>query len=207
MQPRHVRGRTLSAILGVCAVAGCSRFPAPPERPDLSPSDAAQKAMGQYDADGDGKLSGEELKKCPALAVALKRIDSDGDGALSADEIAARIKSWAGSGTIMTGGTVVVTLDGKPLAGATVTFEPEPFLGPAFKTCSATTDSGGYAYITGQDEAFAGIYLGFYRVKFSKQLGGKETLPARYNSQSELGHEVATDLGGIGTINFELSSR
>jgi len=207
MQPGRVRGRTLSAILGICAVAGCSRFPAPPERPDLSPSNAALKAVAQYDANNDGKLSGDELKKCPALAVAFKRIDSDGDGALGADEIAARIKSWADSGTIMTGGTVVVTLDAKPLEGATVTFEPEPFLGPAFKTCSATTDSGGYAFITGQDEAFAGIYLGFYRVKISKQLGGKETLPARYNTQSELGYEVATDLGGIGTINFDLRSR
>jgi EF hand len=211
---RHQPGGSLSfrlmvllGLLGTCWMTGCSRFPKPPKPPDLSPSEAAQKAISQYDANGDGKLSGDELKKCPALAVAMKRIDTNGDGALEADEIAARIKSWATCGTIMTGGTVAVTLDGKPLKGATVTFEPEAFLGPAFKTCKATTDSGGYAYVTGQDAKFPGIYLGFYRVRISKQAGGREILPARYNTQSELGYEAATDIGGIGTINFDLKSR
>ena len=74
MQPAHVRWGAWTAILGICALAGCSRFPDPPERPDLDPAAAAQKAMGEYDANGDGKLSGDELKKCPALAVALTRI-------------------------------------------------------------------------------------------------------------------------------------
>jgi hypothetical protein len=179
MQPGRVCWWTLTGILAIGAAAGCSRFPEPPKRPDLDASDAAQKAVAQYDANSDGKLSGDELKACPALAVALKRIDSDGDGALSADEIAARIKSWANSGTVVTNGTVIVTLDGKPLEGATVTFEPESFLGPAFQECTGTTDLHGSAYVSRQDAKFPGIYLGFYRVRISKKAGGRETLPER----------------------------
>lgn len=197
---------TFTGILALCA-AGCSRFPTSPDRPDLSPSDAATKALSQYDTNGDGKISGDELKACPALKVALKRIDTNGDGALSADEIAARIQSWIDSRTIVTNGTVIVTLDTKPLEGATVTFEPEPFLGPAFKVCSGKTDQGGSAYVTSDDAKFPGIYLGFYRVRISKKAGGQETIPARFNTQSELGYEAATDIGGIGTINFDLSRR
>ena len=38
-----------------------------------------------------------------------------------------------------------VNIDGNPLAGATITFEPETFLGPGFKQASATTDERGKA--------------------------------------------------------------
>jgi len=89
-------------------------------------------ALAEYDANGDGVLDAKELEKCPPLKLALKRFDANGDGKISADEIAARVRSWMNSGTtIVTGGTHVM-LDGKVLAGATVTFEPEKFLGPAF---------------------------------------------------------------------------
>jgi hypothetical protein len=63
------------------------------------------------------------------------------------------------------------------------------------------------ASVSAQDEKFPGVYLGLYRVKVSKQVGGRETIPARYNSQTELGCEVATDIGGIGYIQFDLRSR
>ncbi len=199
----------VSLILVVAAgwAAGCSRFPDPPKAPDLSPAAAAAKAIEQYDSDGDGKISGAELDQSPPLKVAAERIDTDKDGALSAGEIEARIASWADAGTIVTSGTVVLTLDGAPLAGATVTFEPEEFLGPAFEPCKGVADGNGYASVSREDSQFPGIYLGFYRVKISKQDGGREIVPAKYNEQTELGYEAATDLEGIGTVNFALSSR
>lgn len=206
MQPAcFCRVALVSAIAYWMVAAGCSRFPDPPEAPDLSPASAAAKAIEQYDANGDGKLSGGELNKCPPLKVAAGRIDTDKDGALSAGEIEARIKSWAGCGTIVTNGTVVVTLDGQSLGGATVTFEPESFLGPAFQPCTGVTADNGYADVNRENAEFPGIYLGFYRVKISKKVDGAETIPARYNTQTELGYEAAADLEGIGTINFDLT--
>ena len=192
----------------VCAGCSCSRFPAAPDSPDVSAGKAGREAINQYDGNGDDALDGEEVKQSPALAVAFQRIDSDGDGKLTADEVSARIKSWLNSGTTLMTETVLVSLDGNLLEGASVTFEPEEFLGPAYQTCSGVSDRFGQAAIEGPLEDYPGVYLGFYRVRISKQVNGRETIPARYNTQTELGYEVADDLPDIHSlIEFHLKSR
>jgi hypothetical protein len=161
--------------------------------------------MDLYDANHDGKIDAGELKKTPALASALVRIDKDHDGAVTESELAERMSSWVASTTIVTSATAYVTLNSQPLQGATITFEPDPCLGPAFKPADGVTDSGGYASVSAHDEKFPGVYLGVYIVKITGS--GKDVLPAKYNEQTELGCEVASDIGGIGTINFALTSR
>ncbi|MCS7306017.1 MAG: hypothetical protein NZ602_13040 [Thermoguttaceae bacterium] len=193
-------------LLGAFMV-GCRRGPEPPPRPQIDPTQAAAEAIRLYDKNGTGLLEPDEWKQSPPLAAAKDRIDQNKDGNLSSQEIADRITSWLQSPAIMTTCAIVVTLDGKPLEGATITLEPETFLGSSYKTGSGTTDLMGMASITGQGEKFSGLYLGLYRVKVSKQLGGRETIPARYNTQTELGCELATDIGGIGYIQFDLKSR
>ena len=188
-------------------VVGCRRGPEPPPKPQLDPAQAAAEAIRLYDKNGNGILEPEEWKQSPALAAAKDRIDRDGDGKITSQEIADRIASWLQSPAIKTTCTLQINLDGRPLEGATVTLEPEPFLGPSFKAASGSTDLMGMASVSAQDEKFPGVYLGLYRVKVSKQVGGRETIPARYNSQTELGCEVATDIGGIGYIQFDLRSR
>jgi len=200
----HVLGFVLCLIW---AGSSCSRGPASPKAPKLYPASMGEAALAEYDANADGVLDAKELEKCPPLKLALKRFDANGDGKISADEIAARVRSWMDSGTtIVTGGTHVM-LDGKALAGATVTFEPEKFLGPAFKTCTGKTDEFGNASVSGQDAQFPGLYLGLYRVKISKVVDGTETLPAQYNTATVLAHEAATDIAGVGAIDFKLKSR
>ena len=186
--------------------SGCSRHPPAPEKPDLSPGEAGKAAIAQYDDNGDGRLDDEELEKCPALEEALERVDADNDGMLTAGEIAARVDGWLSSGSTVLSGTVLVKLDEKPLEGATVTFEPEEFLGSAFKPCSGVTSPLGEASLKGPLAAYPGIYVGFYRVKISKNVGGQETIPSRYNSETELGHEAADDIPGVGLIEFHLKS-
>ena len=56
-----------------------------------------------------------------------------------------------------------VTLDGKRLAGAVVTWEPEPYLGPAYHPSSGTTNENGYAYVSPAVEGFQGIFPGLSR--------------------------------------------
>ena len=55
---------------------------------------------------------------------------------------------------------------------------------------------------------YPGIYVGLYRVRISKKVNGKETLPARYNTETELGREIATNIrDSRGNIMFHLTSK
>jgi hypothetical protein len=194
-------------LIIVCAAA-CNRLPKGPAAPALSPAEAGRKAVAQYDKDSSGQLESSELLACPSLEIAKSRIDANGDGVITTTEIAQRITKWQNSGTTVMSGSTAVTLDGQPLEGATVTFEPEPFLGPAYKPCTGVTDSRGEATVTGADANFPGIYLGLYRVRISKFANGTETLAARYNTQSELGWEQADDLPDVHSlIEFHLTRR
>ena len=89
-----------------------------------------------------------------------------------------------------------------------VTWEPEPYLGPAYHSSSGTTNKYGYAYLSPAVEGFQGIYPGLYTVRISMKVEGKETLPACYNEKSILGREVATDMfDGEHFGNFDLKSK
>jgi hypothetical protein len=112
---------------------------------------------------------------------------------LTLDEITAYLQKWKESPAVILGGGVQVFLDGQPLAGATVTYEPEKFMGPAYQASSGTTDTSGSVDLKGQDAKYPGLYLGFYRVRVSKSQGGKESLPSRYNTETTLGKEVSPD--------------
>jgi hypothetical protein len=189
-----------------CALlAGC-RDGKGPKAPSFDPSGSAQAAIEAYDTDGDGQLNAEELRQSPALAMSLPRTDANGDGALSADEIADRITYLQGA-TAVINGSVEVFLDGKSLEGATVTLDPEPFMGDALKASSATTNDLGRTFIVGHDPDYPGIWLGFYKVRISKKVDGKETLPAKYNTETELGLEAADDFEEQqNVIQFHLES-
>ena len=202
----------LSVCISLC-VAGllliaagcCSRVPKGPDRPAFDPASSGQQAIATYDENGDGKLAGEELVACPALEMALTRVDKNSDSAISADEIAERINYFQTAKTTIISGSTEVAMNGSPVAGATVTFEPESFMGPAFKTCSGVTDDNGVAFVTGHDAKFPGIYLGFYRERISKKEGDTETIPAEYNTESKLGYEATDDIPEVNTvIQFKL---
>ncbi len=199
----------LGLVSGLLLVAGCSCRPRP-ALPPFNTAMAAQAAIETYDADGNGKLDAAELARCPALLIALPRADTDGDGALSADEIAAHIARWVDSGATLMDADVLVTLDGRPLAGAEVAFEPEEFLRPYFIGAWGVTGETGRAPMTALDATREGegVRVGAYRVLISKAADGREILPARYNTASQLGVEVAGDVPDLPThLEFHLKSR
>ena len=166
--------------------------------PAIPAEKAAQEALAQYDANKDGFLDKEELKKCPALASCVKALDKDKDGRLSRGEIAERIKSYEANRVGLTALTVKVTLDRKPLAGATVTLTPEKFLGDALKPATGTTNTGGIVNVATAGTEVPGVASGMFRVEVSKKDGtGRETLPNRYNQATILGVEVGPDSQGV----------
>ena len=103
----------------------------------------------------------------------------------------------------LAGVTGTVRLDGKPLAGAQVQFTVEgqpPSLG--------RTDDNGY-YELRRTRSVSGAAIGMNEVKVStfRDLGDRilpETLPARYNTRSQLVYDLKA---GSNQIDLELTSR
>ena len=108
-------------------------------------------------------------------------------------------------------GTVAgkVTLDGKPLDGATIYFSPEG----GGRTSAGRTDSEGryeLTYVGKEMGAKVGQHV--IRLTTSEEVTNPKTgrsthtpekIPARYNEKSELKRDVA---GGDNTIDLELTS-
>lgn len=107
----------------------------------------------------------------------------------------------------------VVTLNGKPLAGARVMFEPQE--GKVAPASSAITDASGRFRLAVAVSGQSGAMVGKHRVKItaaqSEQASSDDTLkkvveplPARYNSQSTLSFDVPA--GGTQKADFPLTA-
>jgi hypothetical protein len=192
---------------------GCSSGPSAIEAPDFDPDGAAEQAMELFDKDGDGFIAGAELDATPGIKAAMKTIDGNSDGKVAADEIVARIEAWETRGLGLMDCACKITLDGRPLDGATVTFEPEPFLSDVSMEAVGNV-SGGVASLTIPKEkrvpadAPAGMRVGLYRVRVSKLVNDAETIPAKYNVETILGQQVSADEPAIAgqRLAFELKS-
>jgi hypothetical protein len=204
----------LASLLMVVTVS-CQRGPAGVKQPSINASSAGKLAMEHYDTNGDGKVAGDELENAPSLKAALPRMDTNGDNAITAAEVAARVGVWKGTGTGIMAFSFIVTLDGAPLADANVTFVPDPCLGEDVKQATCTTNmfGKGVGTIAKQDLPDptypGGMQLGIYTVRISKLVGGKETIPAKYNEQTILGQEVSPDVPEIGSqrVIYALSTK
>ena len=200
------------ACLGLVFLAGCSSEPASPPRFQIDPQQAAQEAVKLYDKNGDGALDLKELAASPPLLELLKNLKArshDHPDSLTAADISGRLAEWLAAPAILLPGSATVYLDGKMLEGATVTYEPEPFLGPSYHCHQGQTDVTGAVLLDAELKDYPGtIYVGLYRVRISKMMGGKETIPARYNTETELGREVATNVrDSRENVMFRLKSK
>ena len=179
------------------AVAGCSRGPSRVEVASYDPAGAAAKAMEIYDVDKDGFIAGGELEKAPGLKAAITTLDIDKDEKISEQEISARVSEWKNQAVPLMSFTCDVTLDGSLLEGATVTYEPDEFLEGVIAEAVDTTNIAGTARPSvpkanrPTPTTPPGVQPGIYKVRISKVVNGKESIPAKYNSETILGHEVS----------------
>lgn len=160
--------------------------------PSYDPQLAAQQAVVAMDTSGDQLLSRDELAPSPGLLAALATMDQNGDQQLSADEIEQRVASYADMGIGATSVQCLVYWNGQPLVGAEVSLMPEPFLTDSIQAGKGRTRSDGSAALVTEDR-IPGLSPGLYRVVISKRENGQETIPARYNTATELGHEVTVE--------------
>lgn len=189
-------------LLFFFCLSGCSDAPERVHPPSVDANAAGLAAIEEYDADGDGRIGADELKRAPSLHSAMANLDTDGDGAVSAEEVAARIRKWQEAKVgLITGVSCQVTYKGRPLAGATVIFEPEKFLGDSVKACAGTTSKRGRTGLRIPDapHKIPGGSPGFYRIKITSP---HVEIPAKYNTQTILGCEI-TD-SGTGEVVLKL---
>lgn len=177
----------LLAVLG--AIVGCGR--AEIEAPFVNAGSAASAAIKQYDKNGDGELSAEELEKAPGIKAALETSDANRDGALSKSEIKNRVQAIVGERVAVLDFFCRVSLDGNPLEGATIKAMPEPCLGETFKTATGITNKEGLAGLSMGNQAISGMQCGLFRIEITHPT---IQIPARYNTESELGVEIAMGL-------------
>ena len=187
------------ALVALLAPGCAARVEAPP----LGPKAAGARALADYDRNKDGFLDARELEQCPGLKSRLARLDKDRDGRLSPGEIENLLEGYRDSGIGLMEVVCRVTLGGKPLAGAEVDLAPEPFRGDGVKPARGTTDERGRARPQVEGAPLRGCHLGAYRVRISKKdARGRETLPARYNVQTQLGIEVGPGMEGGYTFHL-----
>jgi hypothetical protein len=194
-------------VLTGVLLAGCTRGPAGVHAPEWDPAAASQRAFSEYDSNHDGKLSKDELKKCPGLLATLKLFDVDGDGAISEKEIETKLREIHEQQAALVEVTCAVNRGGQPLEGATVTFVPEAFMGDAFGSASGVSGRDGTAFPTVADEDLPkelrgrvhGVHCGVFRVTVTHP---HVDIPVKYNTQTELGWVASRRDHATLTINF-----
>jgi len=186
-------------------IAGCSGGPERVKAPKIDLDAAATQAMELYDIDHDGKLSEKELAKCPGVLITLAGYDTNKDKSIDAEEFHAHLDNLLGDRIGATQLMANVSFQGKPLSGASVVFEPEPYLGTDIQPAHGTTTNAGTADLAIPPEKapaalknFKLIQYGTYKVRITHP---SIAIPAKYNTDTTLGYET---IPGQPTVNFAL---
>jgi hypothetical protein len=188
-------------------LGGCRFSSSTIEVPEWDPAAAADRALSEYDTNGDRKLSREELKKSPGLLSAIDAFDQDGDRSISGDELTSKLNEIRQQDAALVEITCVVTRGGQPLEGATVKFVPEPFMGEDVKPAMGVTARDGTAFPSVDEQELPedfrgrvrGVPCGVFRVLVTHPT---IAVPARYNTQTELGRIISRRDHEPLTVNF-----
>ncbi len=147
----------------------------------------------------------------PDLAAAANQYDKNGDGELTVDEIASGIAAWQKTGVGARSLPFGIRLNDQPLAGATVQLVPAAFLGDGMKEASGRTNAGGSGQFNMKPEDrpknapnMPLMQPGLYHVVITHPT---IKIPAKYNSATTLGIEVTSSNPGLEGVKWSLSSK
>lgn len=180
--------------LFLAAVIGCDNGPRAVEVPEVNPATAAEKAIRTYDGNGDNALGPDEMAKCPGMLAKLSAYDADKNGSINQAEIAARLGELFKHNPGATQLNCAVTYRGRPLADAEVVFEPEGYLGDEIQVARGVTDAAGVAamgipseFLPEHLHRLKALHYGTFKVRVTHPT---IAIPARYNTETELGYET-----------------
>jgi hypothetical protein len=189
---------------------GCSQGPRRLKPPKVDAVAAAAAAVQQLDKNGDQRLDDEELAASPGLNSAKDRYDGDRNGSLDEAEIAAGIRRWSEGSLGAASVPYVIQWNGRPLAGADVKLIPESFLGDAVKGAIGQERRGSAYLALRPEDRPAGapnaplVQPGLYRVEITHP---SVQIPAKYNTSTTLGIEIAQDTLSTGGVTWTLTSK
>ena len=144
--------------------------------------------MTTLDSNSDGQLSTTELNAAPGLKYSLEELDTNGDSQLSREEIVTRITLYRDLDVGLTQFICLVTLDRRPLADAEVRIVPESFIGDVIEPATGKSYGNGKVRLDVGGQPAPTVRIGMYRVEVTSP---STQIPARYNTQTTLGIEVA----------------
>lgn len=179
-------------IVGALAplAVGCGGGPTRIPNPPFDASGATSRLFSQADANKDGDIDRKEALKAPSVLHVFKEWDKNGDGKISQAEATAAFKYQVDSRMPLVQPSIKVSVGGQPFVSGEIRFVPEPFMGPGFHPAVGRTDDRGYVSVAAAGELLPGVRCGMYRIEASKTDGGKEALPAKYNTETVYGYEV-----------------
>jgi hypothetical protein len=193
-------------VLVAILVAGCSGGQERVKPPRIDRASAAKQAIELYDTNHDGKLSKEELAKCPGVLISIDGYDTNHDKFVDEEEILNHLNQLLRNGTGATQLACNLVYQGKPLAGAKVVFEPEPYLGTDIQSAEGVTNNYGAADLGMPPEKAPAalknmklIQYGTFKVRITHPT---ISIPAKYNTETTLGYET---IPGQPTVSFALN--
>ncbi|MFO0911993.1 MAG: hypothetical protein U0795_03475 [Pirellulales bacterium] len=188
------------------SIAGCfgpKAMPTPVWNPDV----AADNCMKQYDTDSDGSLNKKELAASPGLNAAVSYLDADGDKKLSREEIRARIQLYQET-KVNKQQLCRVTIGETPVMDAEVEFVPEDFLKEFIVPARGSVPPGSQdgIVIMSSEGLPDAVQVGLYKVKITSP---SMKIPPQYNEETTLGYEVSpvTIQGRDGVPEFKIKRK
>ena len=174
-------------------------------QPNVDTHGAAVKAFEQYDTNGDGLLTEDELASCPGMLLFRKEYDINGDG-ISLAELEKRLELLYGKNAAgLMRVNCELTSRGRPLASAKVRFVPESFLGDSVKTAVGETDQNGEARIAipddqlpESDRGLSVMQAGIFRVEIEhpKLTDQEKKFGWEVSGLTRVGDTPQIDIGG-----------
>jgi hypothetical protein len=201
----------LVCLIVAIATQGCSTRTTRVSAPKINASASAAKALELYDKNQDGSLDTKELEVCPGILAALEEYDTDGNQQVSKEELTNRIAAWKTTSPAMSTVDCRVTLDGRPLVGATIRFVPEPYLEDALHPGVGETSENGTTtiavdpqFLPADLKRLRAMNAGTYKVEITHQT---TSIPDKYNKKTILGREVSKQTTASPYEVFELKSK
>ena len=179
---------------------GCSSGPARIYAISVDPSSLSKQVLADFDMDSSGTLSSVELEKLPPIHQNWSEYDTDKNNEISAAELEARFKLIFNPDVGLVPASCSLTRNGRPISGAEVRFVPPKFLEGILPVAHGVTDDNGSARLnldpddmpkSLRNTRIAVMRPGIYFVEVTHP---KLTIPSQYNTQTQIGKEVSSEV-------------